>query len=52
MRPPFSFTALCGDKKMSRPPSSNGKRFGLKNGNMSFPTGSICNPRKIVKFRK
>lgn len=34
---------------MSRPPSSNGKRFGSKNGNMSFLTVSICNPRKKVK---
>lgn len=34
---------------MSRPPSSNGKRFGSKNGNMSFLTVSICNFRKIVK---
>ena len=34
---------------MSRPPSSNGKRFGSKNGNMSFLTVSICNSRKIVK---
>lgn len=34
---------------MSRPPSSNGKRFGSKNGNMSFFTVSICNSRKKVK---
>lgn len=34
---------------MSRPPSSNGKRFGSKNGNISFLTVSICNPRKKVK---
>lgn len=34
---------------MSRPPSSNGKRFGSKNGNMSFLTVSICNSRKKVK---
>ena len=34
---------------MSRPPSSNGKRFGSKNGNISFLIGSICNFRKIVK---
>lgn len=34
---------------MSRPPSSNGKRVGSKNGNMSFLTVSICNPRKKVK---
>ena len=34
---------------MSRPPSSNVKRFGSKNGNMSFLTDSICNFRKIVK---
>lgn len=34
---------------MSRPPSSNGKRFGSKNGNMSFLTVSICNSPKKVK---
>ena len=34
---------------MSRPPSSNGKRFGSKNGNVSFLTVSICNSRKKVK---
>ena len=34
---------------MSRPPSSNGKRFGSKNGNMSFLTVSICNSQKKVK---
>ena len=34
---------------MSRPPSSNGKRFGSKNENTSFLTVSICNPRKKVK---
>ena len=34
---------------MSRPPSSNGKRFGSKNGNMSFLTVSICAHRVIVK---
>lgn len=34
---------------MSRPPSSNGKRFGSKNGNMSFLTVSICNSSKKVK---
>lgn len=34
---------------MSRPPSSNGKRFGSKNGNTSFLTVSICNSRKKVK---
>lgn len=33
---------------MSRPPA-NGQRFGSKNGNISFLTVSICNPRKKVK---
>ena len=35
--------------KNEPPPSSNGKRFGSKNGNMSFLTVSICNSRKKVK---
>ena len=40
---------LRGDIKNEPPPSSNGKRFGSKNGNMSFLTVSICNSRKKVK---